>query len=153
MSEEKNRLTESILHAAVEFQILHAGEADVREIQAKYGLLAPRLLSAFAVIGSTPGITMSQAAARLRMRKQQMTPLAAQLVEKGYVERRRQEPERREIHLYLTSQGETVLQELFSIPRTWLENALDVTDSAHWDDIASAFEIVSAFLRGLHTAR
>jgi DNA-binding MarR family transcriptional regulator len=70
-----------------------------------------------AIKGLPPGrtATIGELAERLQLQHHSTVELIDRLVERGFVERRRDDPDQRRVHVYLTPDGEEFLRKLSAI--------------------------------------
>ena len=73
--------------------------------------IRPPLFGMLQIIAEQPGISQSDLGRSLRIRRGNMVPLVAELIERQLIERRALEADRRVVALSLTSQGESVIRD------------------------------------------
>jgi DNA-binding MarR family transcriptional regulator len=64
------------------------------------------------------------------------------LVEKGLISRRQETGDRRFVHLQLTQQGDTLLNQIFYENRTWMLSKMDDLDPDQLSSLVNALEIL-----------
>ena len=74
-------------------------------------------------VGRTPGMSVSELLAILRITKQSLSRVLSQLIREGFIEQRRGETDRRQRLLYLTDKGEDLERELSERQRARMARA------------------------------
>jgi DNA-binding MarR family transcriptional regulator len=75
-------------------------------------------------VGRNPGITVAELLDILRITKQSLARVLRQLIERGFVEQKTGEKDRRQRRLYLTAEGAELLHRLVAPQRERVRNAL-----------------------------
>lgn len=94
-----------------------------------------------AIIAENDGLPMSELCERAMMLKQQVTRLVNQLEEKGMMERRRSQTNRRVVHLHATQAARQLMEDVRAAVRQEMEAALRALDD----------ETLEAYLRAMQT--
>ncbi|MFZ3033331.1 MAG: MarR family transcriptional regulator [Parvibaculum sp.] len=76
-------------------------------------------------VGRNPGITVAELLDILRITKQSLARVLRQLIERGFVEQKTGEKDRRQRRLYLTENGEELLRRLVAPQRARVAKALE----------------------------
>lgn len=84
-------------------------------------------------VGRNPGITVAELLDILRITKQSLARVLRQLIERGFVEQKTGEKDRRQRRLYLTENGEELLRRLVAPQRERVRKALEAAGSAGAD--------------------
>src|SRR5688572_4829193 len=109
------KATGEAAHAALERRALLAARALIDHVRSLYRELeqltgAPITANRVLVcLGEEPGITASRLAGALGMQRPALSQVLKGLVEKGWIERVRDESDQRSVRVYLTSAGREVL--------------------------------------------
>ncbi|MBL8490619.1 MAG: MarR family transcriptional regulator [Rhodocyclaceae bacterium] len=84
-----------------------------KDFAAEMGALGvtPAIFSVMEVLRGNPGITQSKLAATVRLDRSSVVPLLDKLEKRGIVSRQASTTDRRHNHLFLTEEGEGLLQE------------------------------------------
>lgn len=76
-------------------------------------------------VGRNPGITVAELLDILRITKQSLARVLRQLIERGFVEQKTGEKDRRQRCLYLTESGEELIRRLVAPQRARVHKALE----------------------------
>lgn len=76
-------------------------------------------------VGRHPGITVAELLDILKITKQSLARVLRQLIERGFVEQKTGEKDRRQRHLYLTQDGAELLRRLVAPQRERVRKALE----------------------------
>ncbi len=120
-NEAEERLTEAI-------ELLFFGyrdfisDPDVILIEYEFGRAHHRVVH---FVGRNPGITVAELLDILRITKQSLARVLRQLIERGFIEQKTGEKDRRQRRLYLTEAGAELLRRLVAPQRARVQKALD----------------------------
>jgi len=140
-SEPKNRvLTEDELTEAVELLFFgyrdFVSDPDVILSKYDFGRAHHRVVH---FVGRHPGITVAELLNILRITKQSLARVLRQLIERGFVEQKTGEKDRRQRHLYLTQAGKDLWHRLLAPQHERMRKALsDGGNEASWREVMLA---------------
>lgn len=94
------------------FNQMHDGMAEYGRLPRVYGgfLLYEREVHLLRSIGNTPGISVTKIAKEFRYTTSACSQVVKKMCEKGFVEKKKNSENSKEINLYLTKQGKKVYQ-------------------------------------------
>ncbi len=90
------------------------------------------------VIAENPGISQSALSRMLDIKRANMTPLAARLEERGFIER--SQSDGRTFGLCLTAQGSALAKDIFAAARAHEDDLLGLVPVAHRDHLVPALQ-------------